>query len=96
MFLKVKPTIILDYDKGDVKNTCTLKASDKGAPTLSSTATLSITITDVNDNAPVISNPDISLNVSRDADPQTVIVDRIHATDNDSGINGMLVYRLGR
>ncbi|VDI58231.1 Hypothetical predicted protein, partial [Mytilus galloprovincialis] len=94
MFLKVKPTIILDYDKGDVKNTCTLKASDKGAPTLSSTATLSIIITDVNDNAPVISNPDISLNVSRDADPQTVIVDRIHATDNDSGINGMLVYRL--
>ncbi|XP_063420961.1 protein dachsous-like [Mytilus trossulus] len=96
MFLKVKPTIILDYDKGDVQNTCTLSASDKGVPTLSSTATLSITITDVNDNTPVISTPDINVNVSRDADPGTVIVDKIHATDNDSGVNGMLVYSLGK
>ncbi|CAC5412611.1 FAT4 [Mytilus coruscus] len=94
MFLKVKPTIILDYDKGDVQNTCTLKASDKGVPKLSSTATLSINITDVNDNPPVISDPDIILNVSRDADPGTVIVDRIPTTDIDSGVNGMLVYRL--
>ncbi|XP_052063802.1 protocadherin Fat 3-like [Mytilus californianus] len=94
MFLKVKPNITLDYDKGVVQNECTLIASDKGVPKLSSTATLNISITDVNDNSPVLSNPGITINVSRDAEPGTIIVDKIPATDIDSGVNAMLVYRI--
>lgn len=96
MFLKVKHSITLDFESNIVQNICTLNASDKGAPRLSSTATLNISITDVNDNSPIISNPDIILNVSRDADPGVVIVDRILAKDIDSGVNGMLVYKLSK
>ncbi|XP_071155009.1 protocadherin Fat 4-like isoform X2 [Mytilus edulis] len=96
MFLKVKPNITLDYDNGDVQNSCTLNASDKGVPKLFSIATLSINIIDVNDNSPNIYNPEIFLNVSRDTETGTIIVDKIPASDIDSGVNGMLVYRFDK
>lgn len=92
----MKPNITLDYDNGDIQNSCTLNASDKGVPKLFSIATLIINIADVNDNSPNISNPDIFLNVSRDTETGTIIVDKIPANDIDSGVNGMLVYRFGK
>ncbi|CAG2209202.1 FAT4 [Mytilus edulis] len=92
----VKPNITLDYDNGDVQNSCTLNASDKGVPKLFSIATLSINIIDVNDNSPNIYNPEIFLNVSRDTETGTIIVDKIPASDIDSGVNGMLVYRFDK
>ncbi|VDI21724.1 Hypothetical predicted protein [Mytilus galloprovincialis] len=95
LFLKIKlANITLDYEKGPQHNTCIIKATDRGVNKLSSTATLSISITDVNDNAPHINNTDIIKNLSRDAVSKTVVVDSIPATDIDSGENGMILYEI--
>lgn len=87
--------IILDYEKGPQHSTCIIKASDRGLKKLSATATLSISITDVNDNSPYINDTEIIRNLSRDAVSKTVVVDSIPATDIDSGENGMILYRIG-
>ena len=92
--LQVKGDTTLDFESSVHVYTCIIKAVDKGAPPLSATATLSISITDVNDNRPQITNPNINVNVSRDAISGYEIISQIPATDADSSENGQLLYSL--
>ena len=64
-------------------------------PKLSSTATVKVTITDANDNAPSFNNPTYTAVVSETAFPGTPIV-TIKAKDRDSGRYGTagIVYQL--
>ncbi|XP_063420960.1 protocadherin Fat 4-like [Mytilus trossulus] len=97
IMLRLKENANIDYESGLRKKDCIIKASDKGTTTsLSSTVTLSMILIDVNDNRPVIANPHINKSVSRDADVgrNTTIVDRIPASDADSGENGKLGYAI--
>ena len=92
--LQLKGNTALDFESSVHVYTCIIKAVDKGAPPLSATATLSISITDVNDNRPQIMSPNINVNVSRDAKVGHVIISKIPATDADSSENGQLLYSL--
>ncbi|XP_041349525.1 cadherin-23-like [Gigantopelta aegis] len=72
--------------------TLSVVASDRGTtPQRSATATVSITVTDVNDNAPVC-NPDVvSLTKREDATGSVVT---LVCTDADSGANQALTYSI--
>ncbi|NXY50201.1 PCDG9 protein, partial [Ceuthmochares aereus] len=62
-----------------------VQARDGGG--LSDTAKVSITVTDVNDNAPEISMRSALTEISEDAPPGTVVA-LLHVQDRDSGPNG--------
>ena len=74
--------------------TIVVEVSDRGAPSLSSTSTLSITISDANDHSPQIVYPvpgNDSLTISAELSPGTVVA-RADARDADSGKNAKLLY----
>uniref|UniRef100_A0A3B5LDQ8 Protocadherin-16 n=1 Tax=Xiphophorus couchianus TaxID=32473 RepID=A0A3B5LDQ8_9TELE len=58
-----------------------------------STTQVNITITDVNDNAPVFPKRRDTITVSRSTRPGTVLF-IAHAHDHDSGANGVVQYRM--
>lgn len=97
--LKLKTGVNLDYETGQNNIDCQLTATDKAnppMPRLTSTVTVNIEITDVNDNAPTFNDTDkqIQKQVSRDADVNHTVIDNLPATDLDSGVNGQLIYSL--
>uniref|UniRef100_A0A1I8GLT0 Cadherin domain-containing protein n=1 Tax=Macrostomum lignano TaxID=282301 RepID=A0A1I8GLT0_9PLAT len=67
-----------------------MRALDQGSPARSSTTTLTVSITDVNDNTPVCS-PN-TYNVSVTADSAATLVASIPCTDADLGDNQLLAY----
>ena len=69
----------------------TVIAKDNVDPKLSSTATVSITVQDVNDNTPMFATYKLSYKVKEDAAVGKVIA-TISATDEDSGAFGNIVY----
>ena len=60
---------------------------------LDATAMVKINIQDVNDNAPVFKQMTYSLNLARDTEPGTVIVN-VEALDKDSGRFGRILYSI--
>jgi len=71
-----------------------LVTTDCGSGPLSATATLIVTVTDVNDNCPSFSS-DGPRNVTVPGDsPKNTPVTRVRATDRDSGPNAAVVYSL--
>ncbi|KAJ7997604.1 hypothetical protein DPEC_G00230730 [Dallia pectoralis] len=70
-------------------------ALDRGSPALSSTATVEVTVLDVNDNSPVFSSKSYSVDVSEDAAQGTPVV-KVTAVDADDGDNGQILYFLSR
>lgn len=66
-------------------------ASDSGIPSLSSSASVNISILDFNDNTPVLNESYIY--VEEDA-PINKILFTFHASDKDSGANGEVWYNL--
>ncbi|XP_076148864.1 protocadherin alpha-8-like [Alosa pseudoharengus] len=64
-----------------------IRASDKGQPSMDSDCKVIITIVDLNDNKPEIEVTSLSNLVSEDSKPGTVI-SLISVTDKDSGVNG--------
>lgn len=69
-----------------------LVATDCGADPLSATATLIVTVTDVNDNCPSFSSDSPrSVNIPGDS-PKNMLVAQVRATDPDSGLNAAIVY----
>ncbi|XP_021030878.1 protocadherin-15 isoform X2 [Mus caroli] len=68
-------------------------ASD-GRPDGTSTATVNIVVTDVNDNAPVF-DPYLPRNLSVVEEEANAFVGQVRATDPDAGINGQVHYSLG-
>ncbi|KAM7042532.1 uncharacterized protein M8220_007702 [Acridotheres tristis] len=74
----------LDFEEGDSYE-LELQAQDGGG--LFDTAKVAITITDINDNAPVISVRSALREISEDA-PTGTVVALLHVQDRDSGANG--------
>ncbi|NWZ98360.1 PCDGA protein, partial [Nesospiza acunhae] len=74
----------LDFEEGDSYE-LEVQAQDDGG--LSDTAEIAITVTDINDNAPVISVRSALNEISEDA-PSGTTVALLHVHDQDSGKNG--------
>ncbi|NXF99535.1 PCD23 protein, partial [Sakesphorus luctuosus] len=70
-----------------------LLASDCGTPSLSSTATVLITVLDVNDNAPVFSSPEYHIHV-KESTPIGSHVTEVSANDCDAGTNAEITYTI--
>ena len=68
-------------------------AKDNGSPQLTSTATVSMTVLDINDNRPVFGAHDSIFKVFENVTVGTVI-GRIQASDADAGDYGTVFYRM--
>ena len=94
--LQINDSIELDYDQGEINNTCIIVAFDRGTPSLSANATLIIELIDENDNTPVVHGTPINGNVSRFAEPGEIVIYKINTTDADSGLNGEIQFKLSK
>ncbi|XP_055080808.1 protocadherin beta-15-like isoform X2 [Periophthalmus magnuspinnatus] len=68
-----------------------LTAIDGGKPPQSGQAKINVNILDINDNAPVFTNGDLSVMIKENVPTGTTVV-QINATDLDEGANGEVVY----
>uniref|UniRef100_A0A8C6BLD9 Protocadherin-15 n=1 Tax=Monodon monoceros TaxID=40151 RepID=A0A8C6BLD9_MONMO len=68
--------------------------ANDGRPDGTSTATVNVVVTDVNDNDPVF-DPYLLRNLSVVEEEANAFVGRVWATDADAGINGQVHYSLG-
>ncbi|XP_058922061.1 protocadherin-23 [Kogia breviceps] len=71
----------------------TLLALDGGTPALSSSQTLTITVLDVNDEAPVFKQHLYEASVKENQNPGEFVT-RVEAVDRDSGINSKLQFEI--
>ncbi|XP_043837790.1 protocadherin gamma-A3 isoform X3 [Dromiciops gliroides] len=70
-----------------------LSAWDGGEPVLSGTVQILVTVLDVNDNAPVFTQPVYTINVPENV-PQGTVLLTVNATDADEGSNSQVRYVL--
>uniref|UniRef100_UPI003AAE43FE cadherin-23 isoform X1 n=1 Tax=Centroberyx gerrardi TaxID=166262 RepID=UPI003AAE43FE len=72
----------------------TVVATDHGRPPLWATASLHITVIDVNDNRPVFVNPTNESYIKHitEEQPAGLLVYNVSATDSDEGVNGQVRY----
>ncbi|KFP55114.1 Protocadherin-23, partial [Cathartes aura] len=70
-----------------------LLASDRGTPSLNSTATVLITVLDVNDNSPVFSSPEYHIHV-KESIPVGSHITEVSANDCDAGTNAEITYAI--
>ncbi|XP_046748553.1 fat-like cadherin-related tumor suppressor homolog isoform X2 [Diprion similis] len=84
----------LDYERAK-DYFLTIQAIDGGVPPLSNHATVNITVTDSNDNAPIFSQVSYSARIREDAKIGDKIL-QISANDLDSGENGNVSYSIQR
>ena len=82
----------LDYEKRKTFM-LSISATDNGRIPRSSSATISVTVTDVNDNAPYFLQSTYNVSILEDAALGSEILTLL-AVDADSGINGVLRYSL--
>ncbi|XP_030000839.1 protocadherin beta-16-like [Sphaeramia orbicularis] len=71
-----------------------LTALDGGEPQLSGTMQIDITVLDVNDNAPVFTQP-IYKTIVTENSPTGTVVSTVTASDADEGSNGKITYSIG-
>lgn len=69
-------------------------ARDNGIPPLSATATVLVTIHDVNDNEPIFDQSFYNVSVAENESKGTCIL-TVSATDSDCGVNAMVNYTIG-
>lgn len=84
----VRTSQALDYETQS-QYSLTVRATDNGAPILSSDAEINITVLDFNDHTPIFLNPVTSVSVSEGVAPGTILTD-FNVTDSDSGLFGVL------
>ncbi|XP_030000829.1 protocadherin gamma-A10-like isoform X2 [Sphaeramia orbicularis] len=82
----------LDREKRSQYN-ITLTATDEGLPSLSSSKTVVLDVTDVNDNAPAFSQSVYSTRVMENNSPGVALL-QIKASDSDQGQNARISYLL--
>ncbi|BFZ24031.1 hypothetical protein BsWGS_27070 [Bradybaena similaris] len=80
----------LDYES-QALYTLNISAEDQGTPRMTAYQTLVITVTDVNDNAPVFDHPVYLVSLIENSRPHTAVL-RVLAMDADTGANGHLTY----
>ncbi|XP_067374372.1 protocadherin gamma-A10-like isoform X2 [Channa argus] len=73
------------------KYSITLTATDEGSPALSSSKSVILDVTDVNDNAPVFNQTVYMAQVKENNSPGVALL-QIHATDPDQGQNARISY----
>ena len=71
----------------------TVMATDSGSTPLSATATVRVSVLDVNDIAPEFSAPLYNVNVSEDT-PVGSLLATLEAVDQDNGPNGEIVFQI--
>ena len=88
-------TTSLDLDR-EIKENFLLKltAEDRGVQPKTATATLSIQLLDVNDNAPKFQSQEYSINVSESQPIRKPFFSKALAVDPDKEENGTLSYHL--
>ena len=72
----------------------TVVASDHGAPSLSSSATVNIAIQDINDNEPIFDQTFYNATLKENESSGTCFI-RLTATDPDCGLNSIVTYSIG-
>uniref|UniRef100_A0A667Y8M0 Protocadherin-16 n=1 Tax=Myripristis murdjan TaxID=586833 RepID=A0A667Y8M0_9TELE len=82
----------LDREK-KAKYSLTITAQDRGQPPLSSTATVEVTILDINDNSPQFQSSSYTADVSENV-PIGSLVLEVKAIDLDEGPNSQVLYFL--
>ncbi|NXN11406.1 PCD23 protein, partial [Indicator maculatus] len=70
-----------------------LLASNRGTPSLNSTATVLITVLDVNDNLPVFSSPEYHIHI-KESIPVGSHITEVTANDCDAGTNAEITYAI--
>ncbi|NXE64792.1 PCD23 protein, partial [Calcarius ornatus] len=83
----------LDYENASSYRFLVLLASDRGTPSLNSTATVLITVLDVNDNPPVFSSPEYHVHV-KESIPIGSHITEVSAKDCDAGTNAEIIYAI--
>ncbi|PNI63253.1 DCHS2 isoform 3 [Pan troglodytes] len=98
-------TFMLDESSGLLTTTCpldyemktqhilTVLALDDGTPALSSSQTLTVTVLDVNDEAPVFKQHLYEASVKENQNPGEFVT-RVEALDRDSGVNSKLQFEI--
>ncbi|KAG9348456.1 hypothetical protein JZ751_002191 [Albula glossodonta] len=71
----------------------TVVAQDRGMPALSSSATIEVTVLDVNDNSPRFDSASYTVEIPEDS-PVGSLVLEVTASDEDEGSNGEVLYFL--
>lgn len=87
-------TLARMIDHENVANyTLTVSVTDSGAPPLSSTAVVHVTVLDVNDNTPEFSPPAYEIEVREDVPIDSNVV-TVLAKDHDTGDNARVLYSI--
>ncbi|XP_069619768.1 protocadherin gamma-C5-like isoform X25 [Ranitomeya imitator] len=73
--------------------TIELTASDLGSPPLYSKTSVTLGVSDINDNAPVFTQSTYNAFIKENSDPGTLLC-TVSATDLDEGVNSDLVYSI--
>ncbi|KAM9849704.1 LOW QUALITY PROTEIN: uncharacterized protein ACBR49_006990 [Aulostomus maculatus] len=82
----------LDREKNELIS-LVLTAVDGGEPQMSGTMQIHITVLDVNDNAPVFTQPVYKGTVDENASKGTIVT-TVRASDADDGLNGKITYSI--
>ncbi|XP_053092529.1 protocadherin alpha-13-like [Pangasianodon hypophthalmus] len=69
----------------------TLTAYDGGKPERSGSVNITITVVDINDNAPVFNRQVYTVTIEENIESGSSVI-KLHATDLDEGANGQVVY----
>ncbi|KAG5263603.1 hypothetical protein AALO_G00266610 [Alosa alosa] len=77
------------------KHTLFLTAVDGGSPSRSGIMNITITVLDNNDNRPVFQQEVYTTNLPENVPVGTIVI-TVNATDLDEGVNGEVVYTLGK
>ncbi|KAM9849560.1 protocadherin gamma-C5-like isoform 1-T1 [Aulostomus maculatus] len=73
--------------------TVVIKATDAGSPPLSSQTSFVVKLSDVNDNAPIFSQPSYTVDIQENNAPSTPIT-AVSASDPDQGENARISYSI--
>ncbi|XP_061684446.1 protocadherin-16-like isoform X2 [Syngnathoides biaculeatus] len=84
----------LDREK-KARYALTVAAQDQGHPSRSSTATVEVTVMDMNDHSPQFTSSSYTADVSEDVPMGSLVLD-VKATDLDEGLNSQVVYFLSQ
>ncbi|XP_059207577.1 protocadherin-16-like [Centropristis striata] len=94
LYLDLVVNGLLDREKRSLY-TLVLEAFDGGSPKRMGSMTLEVTVTDINDHAPVFNQSRYHAIISESL-PQGSSILQVFATDEDEGDNGLVLYEINR
>ncbi|XP_041864356.1 protocadherin-16 [Melanotaenia boesemani] len=94
LYLDLVVSGLLDREKRS-SYTLVLEAFDGGSPRRIGSMTLEVTVTDINDHAPVFNQSRYHAIISESL-PQGSSILQVFATDEDEGDNGLVLYEINR